>query len=148
MTNGEKQITKSNKIGRVAPSLTGLSWSLGLEAKPVTGSRGQSSRKLLGLIHIKEQNQHSKSHLFFFWGFFSSILLVFFSAIRNFFLGAVLPRSRGFRSSDCKTGSTTKLPLWKTFLELSQLLIKQIVIWRLSSFSIPKIMVVRHVKQG
>ena len=56
----------------MAPSLTGLTWSLSLEAKPLAGSRGQSSRELLGLSHIKEQNQHSESTLFFFRGFFYS----------------------------------------------------------------------------
>ena len=45
--------------------------------------------KLQGLSHIKEQNQHSKFPLFFFLRIFSGILLIF-SAIRNFFLGAAL----------------------------------------------------------
>ena len=80
----------------MAPSWSGLSWSLGLEAKPLAGIQGQNSRKLLGLNHIKEQNQHSASPLFFFWGFFSSIFLIF-SAIRMFFWER---RSRGFRSPD------------------------------------------------
>ena len=62
-----------------------------LEAKPL-GSRGQSSRKPLGLSHIKKQNQHSESPVFVseLLLLFSSILLTF-SAIRNFFLGAPLP---------------------------------------------------------
>ena len=71
-----------------------------LEAKPL-GCRGQSSRKPLGLSHIKKQNQHSESPVFvselLLLLLFSSILLTF-SAIRNFFLGAPLPCSRGFRS--------------------------------------------------
>ena len=69
-----------------------------LEAKPL-GSRGQSSRKPLGLSHIKKQNQYSESPVFVseLLLLFSSILLTF-SAIRNFFLGAPLPYSRGFRS--------------------------------------------------
>ena len=58
-----------------------------LEAKPL-GSRGQSSRKPLGLSHIKKQNQHSESPVFvselLLLLLFSSILLTF-SAIRNFF---------------------------------------------------------------
>ena len=74
-----------------------------LEAKPL-GSRGQSSRKPLGLSHIKKQNQHFESpdfvsELLLLLLLFSSILLTF-SAIRNFFLGAPLPCSRGFRSPD------------------------------------------------
>ena len=58
-----------------------------LEAKPL-GSRGQSSRKPLGLSHNKKQNQHSESPVFvselLLLLLFSSILLTF-SAIRNFF---------------------------------------------------------------
>ena len=41
---------------------------------------------LLGLSHISIQ-----PHLFFFWGFFFSNIILFFSAIRNSFLGAALP---------------------------------------------------------
>ena len=39
----------------VAPSLTGLLWNLGLEAKPLVGVQGQSSWQI-GFSHIKEQN--------------------------------------------------------------------------------------------
>ena len=38
--NCKSNFTKSYKIGMVAPSLTSLSWSLGLEAKPLAGIQG------------------------------------------------------------------------------------------------------------
>ena len=84
--------TKSYKIGRVAPSLSGLSCSLGLEAKPLAGSREQSSRNLLGLRHIKEQNQHSESPLFFIWGFFFFFEVFFYFFLPSvFFSGSAAP---------------------------------------------------------
>ena len=44
---------------------------------------GGQGAKLLGLSHIKKQNRHSESPLFFFWGFF------FFKYSSNFFLPSV-----------------------------------------------------------
>ena len=92
--------TKSFKIGRVSPSL--------YQACTWRESRGQSSQKLLGFNHIKEQNQHSESPLFFFWGFFSSILLLSFFLPSVFFSGSgtpVLP----WISKPCKVGLTSSL---------------------------------------
>ena len=37
--------TKNYKIGRAAPSLSGLSWSLGPEAKPLAGVQGAEFRE-------------------------------------------------------------------------------------------------------
>ena len=50
--------TKNYKIARVAPSLSGLSPSLGLETKPLAGVQGAEPWKLLGFRHVKDQNQH------------------------------------------------------------------------------------------
>ena len=50
-TNFDKKLQNC----KVAPSLRGLSQSLGLEEKPLTGVQGQCPRKLPGFSHIKDQ---------------------------------------------------------------------------------------------
>ena len=58
----------------VAPSLIGLSWSLGLEAKPLAGFQGAEFLAApIGLSHIKEQNFLSTfwvPSFLFLWIFF------------------------------------------------------------------------------
>ena len=91
--------TKIYKIWRMTPSLSGLSWSLGLEAKPLAGIQGA---ELLEASRFKSYKGTWKSafwvHSFLFLKIFFSSILLIFSAIRYSFLGAALPCSRGFWS--------------------------------------------------
>ena len=61
--------------------LSGLSRSLGLDAKLLAGVQGAEPPKLIGFSHIKDQNQHFESTFLFSEDFLLSVLLFFLPSV-------------------------------------------------------------------